>query len=398
MKKGEIIFKEGARLDKAYLIVDGRVSLTSTLGYEISAEPGDVIGEWVLIGESQESATAKTSVDLVELDRIDFSWGLLLRAFERLNKVDSFLSANLRSPSEVTKVINVEKKGSWKDLHDIVFSSYYMARALISEGKYEEAFRELMKIDKHSTDVDIINDSEIWKTFCLFSINPKNALRRYNALIRKREEYSKYISFIALTEMVSSGKDKLKTMVKLYLEHGILIPRRTVIMVEGEMGSDTYFVLSGYPRVARYSSGKEKILAFLGPGELVGEVATLGDVPRTATVLSGDMIQALVFKKKTLQKSVEESKEFGIEILKSVLNRIRRMRKLKEAGKDPIKRISILFEDRELEEVNRMRISLEEMAKYLSMGKNEVVSTLVEKKIASLRSDGTLRFLEEIRI
>ncbi len=398
MKKGEIIFREGENVSKLYMIVSGKVSLTSTIGYKISAGPGEIIGEWKLIGESQESATAETDVELVDIEEMPFSWNLLQRAFERLEMVNRSFTSDLKDPSEVIKIINREKKGLWRRYRDIQRSPYYRARDMISSGRYEDAFREMMKIDKRSTDRDIVMDAEVWKTFCMFFVNSENASRRYNALLRKKEEYSKYISFSALIELVNRGENNLKTMVNLYLKHGTLIPRRTILMVEGEMGSESYFILSGFPRVARFSSGREKILAFLGKGEFVGEVSTLGEIPRTATVLSGGMIQALVFRKETLQKTVEENESFGVEILRAILNRIRRMRRIKDAGSNPIKRISILFEDRDLKEINSMMISLEEMASYLEMSKDKVVSTLIGKKLASLRSDGTLRFSEEIRL
>ncbi|GEM_PF-3887500 len=399
MKKGEILFREGESVSKFYMIVDGIVSLTSTIGYKISAGPGEIIGEWKLVGESQESATAETDVELVEIeDELPFSWNLLKRAFERLEKVNSSFTSDLKSPSEVMKIINREKKGLWRRYKDILRSPYYRAREFMASGDYERAFKEMMKIDKRSTDNDIVMDAEIWKTFCMFFVNAKNASRRYHALLRRKSEYSKYISFAALVELVNHGEGNLKTMVSLYLKHGTLIPRRTILMVEGEMGDESYFVLSGYPRVARYSSGSEKLLAFLGKGEFVGEVSTLGDIPRTATVLSGGMIQSLVFKKDTLQKTVEDNRAFGVEILKAILKRIRRMRKLKDAGGDPMKRIAILFDEKSLDEVNSMMISLEEMASYLDIDKDEVVSLLVGRKLASLRSDGTLRFLEEIRL
>ena len=95
---------------------------------------------------------------------------------------------------------------------------------------------------------------------------------------------------------------------------------------------------------------------------------------------------------------MEDNRAFGVEILKAILKRIRRMRKLKDAGGDPMKRIAILFDEKSLDEVNSMMISLEEMASYLDIDKDEVVSLLVGRKLASLRSDGTLRFLEEIRL
>jgi CRP-like cAMP-binding protein len=396
LRKGEIIFKEGDEIKKAYLIVEGRVSLTSTLGYEQTINKGQIIGEWALIGEAQEGATALTSVELVELEEVPFSWGLLQRAFERLNRVNSFFSSEMKPTEEVSKIITREKKGKWRKLSDITNSPYYTARSLISKSKYEEAFRELMKLDRHSADQDIVNDSEILKVLCMMFFNQENALRRFNALVREKDKFRKYISFAALLELANKDIENMDTMLKMYLKHGMLIPEKTVFITEGETGDESFFILSGYPRVARYSSGRENILAFLGPGEFVGEVATLGNIPRTATVLSSSMVQVLRFSGETLKKVLEENEKFGLEILRSVLNRIRRMRKLKMAGMDPKERLEVIFEGKSLEEINEMKITLDELSSYLNMERSEVISFLTGKHFAYLRSDGTVRFREGV--
>src|SRR5437867_614092 len=54
----------------------------------------------------------------------------------------------------------------------------------------------------------------------------------------------------------------------------------TVVVSEGDTGRETFLVIEGRARVTR--GGQE--LAELGPGELFGEMAAIGDGTRTATV------------------------------------------------------------------------------------------------------------------
>ena len=398
MKKGEILFREGEKLEKAWIVLKGRVALTSTLGYEIEVGEGEVLGEWKLIGEAQESATAVTDVELAEIEEIGFYWGLLNRAFSRLERVNDSFSGELRPPSEVMRIVFNLKKGRWKRVEDVLKGPYFRARQMIAEGDYESALRELMKIDRRTADPDIAGDAEVLKTLCMFFTSPENATRRYNTLMRKKEEFGKYVSFRALVDVVNKGIDEIDTMLKMYLKHGMVIPSNTIVILEGDTGEDTYFVLSGYPRVARYSSGEEKLLAFLGPGEFFGEMSPLGTSVRSATIFTSSMVQLLRFEGETLRKIVEENEKFGLELLKATLKRIKRMRKFKEAGSDPVKKLRILMEDRSVKELNDMRITIDEMVSYLGMRKGDVVSFMMERRIASMKPDGTLRFNEGARV
>lgn len=64
-------------------------------------------------------------------------------------------------------------------------------------------------------------------------------------------------------------------------------PQDTVIFREGETGDNFYQVLAGQVHVfIGYGTEQEKRLTNLGPGAFFGEVAALGDYPRTATIVT----------------------------------------------------------------------------------------------------------------
>jgi CRP-like cAMP-binding protein len=57
-----------------------------------------------------------------------------------------------------------------------------------------------------------------------------------------------------------------------------------VIIRQGEIGETFYVIESGRVQVSVAQDGEEKVIAERGPGEYVGEIALLLEVPRTATV------------------------------------------------------------------------------------------------------------------
>ncbi len=62
----------------------------------------------------------------------------------------------------------------------------------------------------------------------------------------------------------------------------------TVIIEEGSDSEEMYVVVKGELLVTKKAGGKDVVLARLGPGEVVGEIALLDQAPRTATVKTSD--------------------------------------------------------------------------------------------------------------
>jgi signal transduction histidine kinase len=64
----------------------------------------------------------------------------------------------------------------------------------------------------------------------------------------------------------------------------ITVPPETQIIEEGSLSEDMFVVVEGELRVSKRGSDREVVLASLGPGEVVGEIALLDNAPRTASV------------------------------------------------------------------------------------------------------------------
>jgi signal transduction histidine kinase len=77
--------------------------------------------------------------------------------------------------------------------------------------------------------------------------------------------------------------EKLLRTVCLQSEE-VTVPAETVIIEEGSHSEDMFVVVEGELRVTKQGTDREVVLATLGPGEVVGEIALLDGAPRTATV------------------------------------------------------------------------------------------------------------------
>src|SRR5918996_1527835 len=70
----------------------------------------------------------------------------------------------------------------------------------------------------------------------------------------------------------------------------------TVLCRQGDRGSDLYMVLEGEVQVLKSEGSAERTVAAVGPGEVVGELAAIADLPRSATLLAGTDVKILVMR------------------------------------------------------------------------------------------------------
>jgi CRP-like cAMP-binding protein len=93
-----------------------------------------------------------------------------------------------------------------------------------------------------------------------------------------------------------------------------------VLMREGRPGREFVVLVEGTARVTRDG---EKV-ADLGPGDWVGEIALLTNVPRTATVTATSPIRVLVVTDRAFKRLVETMPSIALKVLASVGDRLAR--------------------------------------------------------------------------
>jgi CRP-like cAMP-binding protein len=95
-----------------------------------------------------------------------------------------------------------------------------------------------------------------------------------------------------------------------------------VLFHEGESGDVMFVIQSGAVRITMDIAGEEKVLAVLGPGEFVGEMAILNAKPRAATATVVEVTRCLVIEARTLESMVSKNSEIAIRLIKKLAKRL----------------------------------------------------------------------------
>lgn len=101
------------------------------------------------------------------------------------------------------------------------------------------------------------------------------------------------------------------------------VRRNTVVIQKGDESGVLYVVISGRLKVTvADGQGKEVILNTLGPGDYFGELAILGDMPRTATVMSLEDSKLLTLSRKAFLDLVREQPDIALAVIRNLTERV----------------------------------------------------------------------------
>jgi CRP/FNR family cyclic AMP-dependent transcriptional regulator len=103
-----------------------------------------------------------------------------------------------------------------------------------------------------------------------------------------------------------------------------------VLLSQGEQGLGLYILTKGTVRISRVNTpdGAEQVLGTAGPGEVVGEMALLDDLPRSATVTAVDEVTVLKLPlwefRRFLRRSLRNDPDVGLALLAALSRRLRK--------------------------------------------------------------------------
>jgi CRP-like cAMP-binding protein len=95
-----------------------------------------------------------------------------------------------------------------------------------------------------------------------------------------------------------------------------------ILFRQGDEGDAAYVVLSGRADILVDSSAGEIKVAEVEPNEIVGEIAILCDVSRTATVKAATPLEVLKIRKDHFLRLLTEFPEMTVEIVKVLADRL----------------------------------------------------------------------------
>jgi len=110
-----------------------------------------------------------------------------------------------------------------------------------------------------------------------------------------------------------------------------VVAKSSPILRAGAAGEDVIVVLAGRVKlVAAGAGGREVVLAIRGPGELIGEMAVLGGMRRTATVVAVDKVEVGSLSGDEFRAFLTEHPDVGLILIRMLV------RRLAEADRDRI--------------------------------------------------------------
>ncbi len=100
--------------------------------------------------------------------------------------------------------------------------------------------------------------------------------------------------------------------------------RNTVLLNEGDITDSLYVILSGKVKtVITDENGREIILSISGPGEYFGEMALIDGEPRSATIITREPCQLLIFSKEEIKEVLRANPDMVFTLLKGLIKRLR---------------------------------------------------------------------------
>jgi hypothetical protein len=142
-----------------------------------------------------------------------------------------------------------------------------------------------------------------------------NILAMPEARILERIEFLKKISlFSLLTEQQLDAVARI--MSERWVEDGVYICR------QGESGDELYIIYLGRVEVVRESEGQEQIIYLAKEGDCIGEMAILGDIPRTASLRAQGNVQLLVIEGIHFHALLRQNPDMSIQMIKLLVNRL----------------------------------------------------------------------------
>lgn len=96
-----------------------------------------------------------------------------------------------------------------------------------------------------------------------------------------------------------------------------------VIFAQGEIGEEAFIVHSGKVEIARGDGVAELVIAVIGEGELLGEMALVDRTERMATARAMARTTCIVVPKRIFDRVLKQSNPIVVTMLNTLLRRLR---------------------------------------------------------------------------
>lgn len=108
------------------------------------------------------------------------------------------------------------------------------------------------------------------------------------------------------------------------------VPPQETIITEHTIEREVYLILSGTCSVMVDQEGRQSYVATLGPGQVVGEAAIFSNMPRTATVITQEVVRLMRFERTAFMRALRKDPNAGMKVLFMLVHNL--MVKLREVN------------------------------------------------------------------
>jgi CRP-like cAMP-binding protein len=119
--------------------------------------------------------------------------------------------------------------------------------------------------------------------------------------------------------------ERAKLKLLAFTSEQLLFEAGQVLFRQGDVGDAAYVILDGTADVLVCDGESEIKIGSVEPSSIVGEIAILCDVPRTATVKATSTLKTLQIKKERFWWLLDEFPQIGIEIMRVLATRLNMM-------------------------------------------------------------------------
>ena len=119
-----------------------------------------------------------------------------------------------------------------------------------------------------------------------------------------------------------SNIDTAKLKLMCFASERLTYKPGQVLFKQGDAGDAAYIVIDGEAEVIAETPAGPVPVAVLGRNDIIGEIAILCDVPRTATIKAASHLVTLKVTKDLFFRMVTDFPEMGVEIMRVLAHRL----------------------------------------------------------------------------
>lgn len=132
------------------------------------------------------------------------------------------------------------------------------------------------------------------------------------------EEEVKVLKKIPLFANIDAAKLKLMA----FASERLSFTPGQLLCKQGDVGDAAYIIIEGEADVVLENDEEDITVASVGKNDIVGEIAILIDVPRTATIKATSDVVALKVTKELFFRMVTDFPEMSVEIMRVLAHRL----------------------------------------------------------------------------